>query len=802
MALGFFRRQQKMIVIIMVALMVSFLVGMQGFQLMCGSGGRDTTAGDSRYGEISYGDIVRAQSDLDALGRYLRLAARSIEFDQVGRNNQDASLAYALLLQEARATGGGVTDTEINEYLATLGLPVNSAGYRSLMAQLNRADSRATEGSLRAALGRWLGVLRRYRACQVASPPSDIELRKLFRDLNETLTFRVLEVPAEKFTGSVREPTEQEIAQHFNSYRTTRQGTYGQTQKRQRGSAESFGIGYYQPARAAVAYLLIDHGVISRFARPTDRQVRNYYNANRAKLTKEVPVKPPTTQPATGPAAETQPDAETRTVQMDLDEDWDLLVERLSGPVAEEKTQFFVQYVLDIRDKLDTAGTDAKIYQKVYDSLIKPSSAGELLSIKVPAAKILALRGKPLSKAIVALARAAGLTAICYPWDTEGEFTVSKDILIPDTLRADGPRTVDAVLDEITRLIFAAAPKSDEAIPAQHPKLKWTTCGGFEKVLFPLSESSGMTLLPIRVGQTPLSGADALGENKDIGGARISQRGGQSLAAAALTANPLVHGPVMFIPGSGGTGLNRVLWQVTESRPAHVPQKIEGQLRREVIDGWKLLEAYRTLAAKTAENLAKKAAIIGLEAAAKSADMETSVIGPVPRKARFSAAEMIRRRYLQEAYQLLMSGRIRSEDMQRYMAQMKAQADREAMAYRPVAYAPSAVGTLDLKVPAASQRFLERAFTMVPKDIEKPVTPDPKAPVIAIPMPTARAHFVIQRTAYSPAVISEFEEGGRAQLAREALAVIQWQARNAFFGYNSIVRRLNYSDKVVDRSGE
>ena len=37
MAFGFFRRRQKMVIIIMVVLMVSFLVGIQGFNMLFGS---------------------------------------------------------------------------------------------------------------------------------------------------------------------------------------------------------------------------------------------------------------------------------------------------------------------------------------------------------------------------------------------------------------------------------------------------------------------------------------------------------------------------------------------------------------------------------------------------------------------------------------------------------------------------------------------------------------------------------------------------------------------------------------------
>ncbi|NBB95773.1 MAG: hypothetical protein GVY16_08535, partial [Planctomycetes bacterium] len=48
--LGFFRKRQKLIFVIMVVLMVAFLVGMQGFEMLFGSGGADVTMAETEYG--------------------------------------------------------------------------------------------------------------------------------------------------------------------------------------------------------------------------------------------------------------------------------------------------------------------------------------------------------------------------------------------------------------------------------------------------------------------------------------------------------------------------------------------------------------------------------------------------------------------------------------------------------------------------------------------------------------------------------------------------------------------------------
>jgi len=811
MALGFFRKWQKMIIVIMVVLMLSFLVGGTGMRILCAPGSRDFARGKSKHGDVTQGQASWAEADMRDLAMFLRLDLRSFEFTQLRQNDADAPMAYALLLQEARAGGYEVSEAEVDGYLASIGLKPGEAEYRKLLGRINKRKSGTTEPRLRAALGRWLTVLRSYQAYHVASPPSEIRLRKLFRDLNEKLTLRILKVPAEKYAPDVLAPTPQQIKQQFDSYRTARPGVYPK--------GDSFGFGYAQPARVAVSYLLVNNDVIARVTRPADRDVREYFRENSRDFTKEVPVTTQPAAPTTAPGATTQPKVETRTVPMNIDEAWDQVVDRLSNRAAESRIEEFIQLIqTSVETQLGYTSADAELYKKVYDKLIDSSQATGALSKSIRPEDIAALRGKTLDRAIPALAAAAGLDAICYPWGTTGEFSVSKDVRIPKTLQADGPRTLGAILDEITRLVFTTAKEKLEAIPAakdtattkpdkktadpkapQYPKLKWTACRGFAEVLFPLSDNEGMTLLPISTGQTALLDAGKLSENKDIGMAQSSRRGrGQSLPRAAMKAKPLVPGQVMYAININA-GLRRILWQVVKAQPAAVLKEPTAAVTEQVIEDYKLLAGYRTPALRAAGAIAEKARTVGLEAAGKAAEMETSVTAPTSRITAISRQAMIRQSVMQQAF---MSGMPQGMTVQEYMAQVQAYAERIAMMARPHEYPPSMIEGVDLKTPAAAARFLKRVFELVPEDIDKPVAPGPLGPVITIPVPTARAHFVVQRIGYTPAVAGDFKETARGKLADEALANAAWLARVGFFGYKSIVARVDYKDRARQKPSD
>ena len=67
MAFAFFRRRQKMVIIIMAVLMVSFLIGFQGFQTLFAKKPGERVLGRTTQGEIRVRDTEMARSDLDVV---------------------------------------------------------------------------------------------------------------------------------------------------------------------------------------------------------------------------------------------------------------------------------------------------------------------------------------------------------------------------------------------------------------------------------------------------------------------------------------------------------------------------------------------------------------------------------------------------------------------------------------------------------------------------------------------------------------------------------------------------------------
>ncbi|MHC4984026.1 MAG: hypothetical protein ACYTF6_12775, partial [Planctomycetota bacterium] len=135
MALRFFYRRQKLVFIVMVILMVSFLVGFQGFKIACEAGRGGLTRGHTRWGKIRDRDFRSAGGELAILralallrgplapGRqkiiYI-LSGPQLGVAGVDRAD-DMALAYALLTREAEEAGVRVTDGEVENFLAGWG---------------------------------------------------------------------------------------------------------------------------------------------------------------------------------------------------------------------------------------------------------------------------------------------------------------------------------------------------------------------------------------------------------------------------------------------------------------------------------------------------------------------------------------------------------------------------------------------------------------------------------------------------------------------------------------------------------
>lgn len=284
MAFAFFRKRQKMVIIIMVLLMVSFLVGVQGMNMLFRKKPGEQVMGTVGEDEILYETRDRADSDIRLLRRYLRLDARQ----QTGRIRpteaeftrlmigQLPNVALTLLYYEADKAGMEVSEQEANEYMAQLLTP---AQLHSLRKEL-RTDERLSYRDLIAALRRWLRVYKLFSETVIDAPPSEAEIRQVFRELHERVDLRVARVSVEGLFKDVPKPTPAQILRQL--------ADYGALPPRSVSEKNPFGFGYRLPDRVQITYLLIREEVIRRTMRPSAKAIDDYYLAHEATLTKEV----------------------------------------------------------------------------------------------------------------------------------------------------------------------------------------------------------------------------------------------------------------------------------------------------------------------------------------------------------------------------------------------------------------------------------------------------------------------------------------------------------------------------------
>ena len=752
MAFAFFRRRQKTVIIVMVALMVSFLVGMQGLSMILSPDRGKAAVGTWSGGEIAYNDIRRAASDLSILAGYLRLGnyyrmlqtleLTDAEFLQLNANKNNRELAYAILQAQADARGVVVTDADVQMFLAKMGLSVESEGYKNLTLSLKEQHSMPTE-QFHAVVARWLAVNKAFSAANVSAPPSTPRLEKLFRDLNELIELRVVKIPAGKFIEKIAKPSDEEIEKLFNERKGFFSGAYR--------DENDFGFGYRQPDLVKIQYMFINKFAIARAIRPDEAEVRRYYRKNRAALTKKVkkageksPVRSDKKEGEESPESDAQ--AEFDVVQMDLIEAMDQIVKLLSDVQAQRATDSLLARIQTlVAEFTDKDGqVQPGVYRKVMASLLLTEPARSVLAATIAEVTI---KNESLNAAMDILATAAGVKAICHPY-IGGKYADKKI-----SLRAKNI-TLGEALKRISKKLGAKPSK-------------WVMCYGLDGVLFVLGDrEKTVGTFPIWIADSPLLSNRQLLSHPILGKSVTSPSGGKTLASIAAGAEGLTReagspvlirlggiGPQMYVCPKEDQVVGRLIWQLTGAESQREPEKLTDALKLQVIRDWKIRIAFLNQAAKTASKIADKARKATLESAAKSARVESAKAGPFAR--------------------------------------------RRVAWGMPIRFVPSDVPTMELPpMPLnarsdACLRVLEKIFSLIPHRIEPPY-PDKPVAVAVVPVAALRAVFVIQRTDYRPPVRSLFENPWKARLAKALMDIQRHDARQNWFEYQSIVDRTGF----------
>ena len=739
MAFGFFRRRQKMVIIIMASLMVAFLVGAKGLNMIFGGGGSggDQVIGTTISGTITTGKVRSAHSNLNLL-ESIGLIEDVNMFRRI--NGDQSPLAYALLIEEARSMEITVTVEEVKAFLlGRLGL--DEPAYGGLVSRMR---SVMTESQLLGIVARWLMVAKAGNIVGVNSLPSDTELSEVYRDVTEQIAVRIMKMPGEDFLKDVPEPNEDEILRQFEDYRGVLPGFYA--------NEESFGFGYRVPDRVNVQYLFIDRAPIERVTRPTDDQALNSYMRNKSSYVKQTLVEPA----PIGDGNDTDPNdpnavrpVEYKAEQMSFAEAKSQIIQELSIEETDARIRDIagrVEREIDGFGPADKSRED--IYKQIRGSLIQ--SADELLARKLANVRI---DGQPLTEAIATLTESADLAAICYPWGTRGERTVAPDVRV--TVKAD----------QIT-LAEALAQVTEQAMG---PKLKWAMCRGFTGVLFSVGagDTEGVDFFPVSTGETGMvdfsqfANHELLGTSSSRPGSRDFRDFLVQVAFGAEEFNrgrPAVvrigkEGPRMYVRG-GRQG--QLFWRLTGAEPSHEPQEISDQLREKIVENLKTVAAFE-LAKKKCQELGMVAVRIGVESVAKKNNRQVETTGMFTRKT------------------VDWSGNLAYNDVPALEV--------------PVDYIPAdpdAVSGNEFR-----KAMMQTIFSLSPGSIEPPYPDDPPA-VTILAIPLRREVVLVERADFLPVVRQEYAEFGRGGAARIVGRMQRLANQLVFRKLESVSQRMGF----------
>lgn len=753
MAFAFFRRRQKMVIVVMAVLMVGFLIGAQGFRMLTERRPEQRVLGDTSMGELKARELTQASNDIRLLSTYARLGdverlattgwTMDVEFLTLFLSSPP-DLVYALLLKEAAEAGYRASDAEIDAFFGQIGSPPGSANYRMMVSIMTSRNDGAAK-HLRAAVGRWLMIHKSFTASRVEAPPSEQELRRLYRDLTEKIDLRLATISTEQLLEDAPQPSDEEIKQQFDAANEIFPGQYT--------DENPFGFGYRRPDQVRLLYLFVNRQAVSRATRPSDKEVRDHFRANRQKYLNR-------------PSATTQPKAAPSTPPKQFSDFKDEILAELQAEAVERKMELLLSRAESLLVEFEQQGIEGQNpYQWAQAQMTGP--ADKPLQRKL---EVVEIANEPLDRAMEILAQAAQLQAICYPYGQQGESVLDPDVKV--SLSGRDITLADA-LAEIDRQV-------------KSPPIKWVTFDLFEDVIFP-GEDSGLQL--ITVGQTgSLSRGDSfeddlLAYSATPSGQRLSQMAFLLDDFAEVNQTPSLvkvnqDAPRMVVSGPSE---GMMLWRVAEAVPAYAPESVDDSLdlKAQVVQDIRTREAFH-LASTKAQQLLAEAAKDGLEAAAAGAKIETTTTGMFTRKS-------------------LISPRQQAGMMAMFRGSNRQQAITQAIVVKPVEFIWSGVPAVAMPTSQSRQSLVNEVFRLVPKDVEPAAgdQPYPQKPysLAVIKLPTRKEVLVVQRIDYSPAVTAEYDESGRKSIYQALAALNQWKILQGWFNVEGIIKRVNYQKK-------
>jgi len=742
MAMGFFRRRQKLMMVVMVVLMVAFLIS-GSIRGLLSSDPSKRPIGEVAGKEVRHYMLLQADMQIRLLRDWLGLGSGRVRRPRPGEGafrafldlnaDKNAPLAWTLLSREAEDMGVEITDRQVDEFFAASGWQGDA--YRREIANLTA--ERFTEKQIRQAVARYLAVMEAFSAARVTAPPSLPEMHHLFRDLEERIQLEIVAFPAEDFVDKAKTPSSDEVAQWFDRHKHLLADDAS--------NRSDYGFGYRLPDRAEVTWLLVDRDSVRRAVEPTREQMLEYWQRHKGELTEKVPV--PSTAPATATAPATQPATAPATAAA-------------TAPAAEPeyKTVVITQFsrartqISDIlKDRLTDLKTadllaeaektvaeyadDPAAYTKARDRMSAP--AKPLLDRPVPATT---LTNVTIRDVIERLERAAKVR-IVFPFGQYEKFSLDAEVKLA---QVQWPATtLAAALEQVRR-----HKKLDL------PPLTWITCRAFPDAIFP---TAPVNLAPVSAGTTGMIGFKELQEHDVLGSASRTAQAArrEDLLAWIVSTATQFQGPrprispqievggdfrqAMYVSGKR-TG--RLLWRLLAAERAHTPEAMDDAIRAQVVKDLKIKDAFDLARDAARKMLADLQAGKDLPALAKAAKVEVTRTAPFARKTFIP--------YIGQVFWSRVEG----------------------------------VGM--------DSAFIAKAFELAPAD---PEPPHDDRPAAVVPLARRRNVFLIRRIGYEPMTQDAF----RAGLYRTAMILASRRQRRevqAWFALANVVRRVGFTPKT------
>lgn len=266
----FFRKYNKHLLAVFMALLLVIWLGGTAFEDMMSSRNRDSVQGTAVGGDITESDVKIAEREAELL------KSLSPRFDWTMW--QDALLAdapasedrmgfidWVLLKREAQRMGVAVSPEQAKAMLEAGGLSTEEI--RHLALRNNRNPDIYFQ-----AVASYLSVENMLKIYLTAAVPPEADLRRLARDVLEQASIQAVVFPAASFADPEQTFSDEALKEQFEAYRTARDGG-------------GLNFGYFIDPKVKLQYIRIDPSKIQPNLRGSeqsfDREAYEFWQANK-----------------------------------------------------------------------------------------------------------------------------------------------------------------------------------------------------------------------------------------------------------------------------------------------------------------------------------------------------------------------------------------------------------------------------------------------------------------------------------------------------------------------------------------